>query len=337
MSGPRPLTVIHLMRPARPGAFSIERVCRDLRAHMPDGVEVREWVCPHPSRGVLPRLRGAWAARRLRADVLHVTGDAHYLTAFLPRARTVLTVHDCEFVTRARGPKRWLLWLFWLRLPVARAARIVTISEASRRDLLALVPVAPDRVEVIANPLSPEFRPAPPPNRARPRILQVGTKTNKNLDRLARALKGLDVDLVVVGQPNAQQRATLKASGVPFSVAERLDDAGMVAAYRDTDLLAFCSTSEGFGLPILEAQATGRPVVTSDRAPMRDVAGDGALLVDPEEPADIRRAIRRLIDEPELRADLVTRGHRNAARFGAAAAAKAHAYLYHRIADGDRP
>ena len=82
---PRRVRVTQIMRPDR-GAFSIERVFCDVRAAMPGDVEARVWVCPHPSRGVLARLRGAWAARRQPGDVLHVTGDAHYLALFLPSA-----------------------------------------------------------------------------------------------------------------------------------------------------------------------------------------------------------------------------------------------------------
>ena len=172
-----PIDVVHLMRAEAP-VFSIERVFRDVRSQLPSDVTVRVWQCPYPSRGILPRLRGAWAARSLDADVFHVTGDAHYLTAFLPRARSILTIHDLEFIRRARGFKRFILWLFWLRIPVSRVARVTAISNDTRQDILDHVSISPDRIEVVANPVSAEFTytPKTPAENAPLRILQIGTK-----------------------------------------------------------------------------------------------------------------------------------------------------------------
>jgi glycosyltransferase involved in cell wall biosynthesis len=324
--------VLQIMRPDR-GAYSIERVFGDIRAAMGDDLDVTAWVCPHPSRGVLPRLRGALSAAGQSADVFHVTGDAHYLALFLPRARTVLTVHDCEFVRRARGLKRALLWLFWLRLPVARAARVLVPSQAARRDLSALVGIGPDTIEVVENPVSTGFQPQPEARHpGRFRILQVGTKANKNVERLAAALSGLDVELHIVGRPTPAQVAALRAAGVAFTWREGLSDEAIRAAYRDCDALAFCSLSEGFGLPILEAQTVGRPVVTSNRAPMTEVAGDAAVFVDPEDVGSIREAFRRLIDEPALRRALVASGIDNAGRYHPGIAAAAHEKVYRALA-----
>lgn len=326
--------VLHIMRPDR-GAYSIERVFGDIRAAMPEDIDVRVWACPYPSRGILARLRGAIFAARQVADVFHVTGDAHYLALFLPRAHTVLTVHDCEFVRRARGLRRALLWLFWLKLPAARARRILVPSQAARRELTALIPISSEKIEVIENPVSTGFQPQPAPrHQGRLRVLQVGTKANKNIERLAAALSGLDAELRIVGRPTQAQAAALHASGVAFNWNERLSETEMRVAYRECDVLAFCSLSEGFGLPILEAQMVGRAVVTSNRAPMTDVAGNAALFVDPEDVGDIRRAFRRLIDEPTWHRGLVVRGFDNAARYHPRIAAAAHARVYRRLADG---
>lgn len=325
--------VTQILRPAR-GAYSIERVYADVRAQLPADIAVRVWTCPHASRGLGARLRGALAARRVAGGLCHVTGDAHYLGLFLPRARTIHTVHDCDFVTRARGLKRFLLWLFWLRLPLVGAGAVVVPSEASRQELLALVPLDPARVVVIENPVSAGFRPAPPPapSNGPLRVLQIGTKPNKNLERLAAALAGLEVTLFIVGRPGAAQHAALAAAGLSYAWREGLSEAELADAYRACEVLAFCSLSEGFGLPIVEAQAVGRAVVTSDRAPMREVAGAGAELVDPEDADDMRRAFARLAADPARRRALVASGRENAARFAAEGVAAAYARLYRRLA-----
>ena len=333
------LRVLHILRAPNPANFSIERVHADIRAHIGPEVSVEVWESPFPSRGILPRLRAILAMRALRADVYHVTGDVHFLTLGLPRARTVLTVHDTEFLDRASGIKRALLWLFWFRLPLPRCHRIIAISEQTARDLRRVLPSVADRIEVIPNPVSTGFRRAPPVDDTAPgaplRILQIGTKANKNLDRLAVALQGLNVHLTIIGRLSEAQRARFQACGIDHVERQGLTDSELQRAYAETDLVAFCSLSEGFGLPIVEAQATGRPVITSDRAPMSDVAGGAALLVDPEDVDAMRGGFARLISEPDLRADLVTRGYANADRYSATRVAAAYARLYYCTAESN--
>jgi glycosyltransferase involved in cell wall biosynthesis len=97
-------------------------------------------------------------------------------------------------------------------------------------------------------------------------------------------------------------------------------------------MVVFASLYEGFGLPILEAQAMGRPVITSNFGAMREAAGDGALLVDPYSVEAIRAAILRVKNEPGLREDLIAKGLRNAANFSADAVAMKYAQIYRNLA-----
>jgi glycosyltransferase involved in cell wall biosynthesis len=274
-------------------------------------------------------LHAAAAARG--ADVVHVTGDVHFLTLLLPRRRTVLTIHDCEILDRNRGVKRFLLWLFWFRLPAWCAARITTVSAESRRRFLAWVGVDPSRVEVIENPLPRTLtRAVRSCNRERPCILLFGSAPHKNIDRTVAALAGLPVRIVIVGRIDDTRLRTLRRHEVPIDARHNLSDDELESVYRESDILVFTSLAEGFGLPILEAQAVGRPVVTSDRSPMREVAGEAALLVDPENSAAIRAAVARLMGDPALCARLVEAGFANAARYTPQTAAAAYAALYRR-------
>ncbi|WP_372922400.1 glycosyltransferase family 4 protein, partial [Roseovarius sp.] len=327
------LTITHFTRRPAPGAFSIERVFFDVRAALPPHITVRVVQNAHLSRGVLPRLRDAWTARRCQSQVNHIVGDVHYLAIFLPKTRTVLTVHDTLFVERERGLKRFLLWLFWLWLPMRRSARITAISEESRRRLLRLVAVDPAKIEVIPNPVAPGFSHSPMPERAGPfRLLHLGTKANKNLERLLPALEGLKVELTIIGRPTPAQQVLLNRH-LPYCHRLRvdLDDAELQAEYARAEAVVFLSLSEGFGLPILEAQAKGRPLLTSERAPMNDVAGNAALLVDPEDGVAIRKAVVRLTEDADLRADLVAKGTVNLRRFSADTVAARYAKLYETV------
>ncbi len=325
------IDAVHIMRPVGP-YYSIERVYQDVRQHAPLDVPMRAWICPHPSRGIVPRIRGAIAAARIKADVFHMTGHAHYLVYFLPRNRTVLTIHDCEFLDRESGLKRWLLWLFWFWLAEKRCAKIIAISEDARERILSHLNCIPEKVVVISNPVSDDFRHVPKAfDPANPRILHIGTKQNKNLERLAAALEGLDVTLSVIGQLTDLQRSVLERHRVRYESRVGLSDAELRREYETCDMLAFCSTYEGFGLPIVEAQAVGRPVVTSRIAPMTEVAGDGACFVDPFDVSDIRTGIERVIHDQALRETLVARGLVNVERFRASTVARRYADLYEAV------
>lgn len=335
-----PLRVVLFLRHPRPGFHSIEAVFRTVAAALPDQVSAILAASPHPSRGLLPRLRSACAAaRRFRAErgaVAHVLGDEHYLVFCLSKRRTVLTVHDCDFLDGKRGLRRWLLWLIWIYLPVRRAGAVTAISEHSRAQLAALARCAPDRIRVIENPLPARFVPAPPESGPRPRILHLGTKPNKNLPRLIVALRGLDVSLTVIGRLTEAQRTQLEAAGIDFENLVDISDEALVEAYRCCSVVSFVSTSEGFGMPIIEAQAMARPVLTSAVAPMRDVAGEGALLVDPLDTAAIRRGLEQLLQDSALRDRLVAEGLKNRRRFEAAAIAESYATLYAELAGNGR-
>lgn len=328
MSGRAP-RVVHRQRRPHPQQFSIEAVFDAVRPHLAPRFDVRVAVSSYPSSGLVPRLRAVLEARRLQGELTHVVGDVHYLDLLLRRRSTVLTVHDTEFLSRHTGVRAALYRWFWLQLPVRRARLVTVPSEATRRDLLAVVHCDPSRVRVVPNPVRPGFTPSAAPVRDRPVVLLLGAWPNKNLLRSAQALQGLDVDVVLVGRPDAAQLETLE--GLSVQVRVDLSEAQVAAAYRDCDLLLFPSTREGFGVPILEAQASGRPVVTSDRDPMAEVSGGAACLVDPEDVAAIRAGVVRVLTDPAYRAGLVQAGLHNVERYRPERVAADYADVYDEV------
>ena len=327
------MRVAHLQRKPLPGYFSIEGQFEEIRAQMPPGYCCEPWICPEFSKGIWPRLRNARAAARVEADVWHVTGDVHYLTYHLPRKRTLLTVHDCVFLHQTRGMRRWLLKKMFFDWAVPRAAIVTVISEATRRELLSLVDVPPQRLRLVPCCVASSFEYVPPrPLPAEPEVLMVGTKANKNLLRMIAALKGLTCKVHIVGELDVGLVAAVQAAGVEFRNSPELDHAGMVEAYRACDLVGFVSTYEGFGLPIIEAQATGRPVVTSNTSSMPEACGGAAMLVDPLQVASIHQGFRRVLNDHSLRADLISRGRTNAALYDARRVTRMYLDIYSELA-----
>jgi glycosyltransferase involved in cell wall biosynthesis len=333
MTGRPRVRVVQLQRRSFVGHYSMERVFAEIRGALPGWLDVELRVTSHYNKGLLPRVRTMLESRRQQGEVTHVTGDINYAAILLRRRTTVLTVHDTEFLDRAGGAKRFLYTWLWLRLPVWRAGLVTVPSEATRQAVLRLVRTNPDHIRVVPNPVADDFTADPGrPVQAPPVVLLVGTRPNKNIERAAAALRGLGCRIVVVGDLSPSQQAAFIGAGLDFEVRSGLSEAEIRQAYRDSDLLLFPSTKEGFGIPVLEAQATGRPVVTSDRPPLPDVAGGAACLVDPLDVASIRAGVQRVLSDETYRADLVRRGLANVPRFGVRAVAARYAAIYDELA-----
>jgi len=312
--------------------FSIEKIFDEVRKHLPAELDAHVLTCPYESQGFLPRLKNAlWAARN-KAAVNHITGDVHYLTAFLPPSKTVLTIHDCGFMNHPSRLARAVLWLFWLKLPVKQAKFVTTISESTKRDVIHYTKCDPSKVRVIPDCTDPLYQASAKPfNSQKPSILIVGTKPNKNVPRVIEALKGIACSLQIVGQPKPELQAQLEASGVEHHWHSRLSDSELYKLYQQSDILLFASTLEGFGMPILEAQSVGRVVVTSNISSMPEIAGKGAYLVDPFDTASIREGIGRVIADEPLREELIRLGFENIGRFHPQQVAQMYHALYQEV------
>lgn len=328
--------VFHQRQPLPGRYFSIESSFAAMRGELPPGVETRIAMAPHPTRGALRPLLNLAAARRHAADVHHVTGDTYYVALGLPAERTILTVHDCGYRARTAGGRRLLLETLWYRAPCARARVVTAVSEFTRSELVAHLGVPPQKVVVVPTCISPRFHRVDRPFAARrPTVLQVGTTANKNLERVVAALAPLPCQLRVVGRLSPEQHRLLRASGLSFSWASDLGERELLDEYARADVVAFTSTYEGFGMPIVEGNTVGRPVVTSAAASMPEVAGRAACLVDPLDVAHMREGFRRVFLDRSYRDRLVADGFVNARRFTAAAVAARYLRLYLSVAAPD--
>jgi glycosyltransferase involved in cell wall biosynthesis len=266
--------------------------------------------------------------------------EPHYVLPPLVPCRAVVTIHDCihlmfpQYLPNrfAYGYARATLWA-----ATKRAERIFTVSETSKADILRYCDVPADRIIVVYNAIDDRFA-APPDMDAVERVreryqlngpfaLYVGNiKPHKNLERLIDAF-----DLV---RRNGFERLELLIIGDQISKYPRLRravdkhklhkhvrflgfvaDDTLAALYRLATVFVFPSLYEGFGLPPLEAMASGTPVVTSNRSSLPEVVGDAAVLVDPYSAASIAEGIQRVLSDADLRRTLSERGLARAREF----------------------
>ena len=316
-----------------PGNVSIERVFAAVRNAMPGQVECFAHVCPFFSKGIFPRVGNVLNAARKQSQINHITGDVHYLALMLDKRRTLLTIHDCAVLERLRGWRRAALKFFWFTLPMRRARLVTVISESARGELLRHIHFDPAKIRVVHDCAGGEFVPFPKPfNAEEPNILHLGTAPNKNLERLIQALAGLRCGLNIIGDLTLAQQDLLRQCNIKYSNIPRATDAEVLNSFRNCDLVVFASTYEGFGLPIIEAQATGRPVVTSNISSMPEAAGSAACFVDPLNVESIRSGILHVWHDSAYRQSLVAAGFENVKRFSPAAIAAKYVALYEELA-----
>ncbi len=337
------MDVVHFHRRPQPTHFSIEgyfdriRGCFCRAQQAGERGEFRDQtirVCTMPcfSSGIVGRVRNILSAWRNQGSVNHITGDVQYIALLLKRDRTLLTVLDCQILERLTGWKRAVVKWLWYTLPSKRVTAITVISAETKRQLLSEIRFPAQKIHVIPVSVSPLFQPAPKHfNTVCPRILQVGTKANKNVHRLVEALKGLRCHLDIVGPIDETLQRELQDNAIQFSGYGRLTDEQIVERYREADIISFVSTYEGFGMPIVEAQCVERVCVTSNCSSMPEVAGDAACLVDPFRVESIREGFLRVIHDEVYRESLIEQGRANRLRFDEYTLAVQYAQLYRRL------
>lgn len=265
---------------------------------------------------------GALAVRG-DVDVFHCTTFRAPLRARRP---VVVTVHDLAAVRHPELFPAWTrLYARTLLAPVLRAAaRVIAVSEFTKREVVELARVPADRVRVVPNATSTVFSPDGPAAEG-DYVLAVSTvEPRKNFPRIAEATKKLGLELRVVGAPGWGE---VSLGGVSW--LGRLPDEELARLYRGALCLAYPSLYEGFGIPVLEAMRCGTPVVTSAGSAMEEITGTAAELVDPLDAAAIADGIRRAIGRRE---ELRAAGLERSRSFTWDAAARATADVYREVA-----
>ncbi len=327
------MKVVFFQRKPRPNNnFSIEILFEQIRSHLPNDIETVTEIAKYFSNGFFKRLYITIAAVFKQGDVNHVTGDITFLTFFLKKRKTILTMLDLGLMQQTNPFLRMILLYIWVKWPVKRAGYVTTISKATKNELLKYVKINENKIKVMYIPVANLMEYSPKEfNIAKPVILQIGTNSNKNLIRLAEALNGINCKLAIVGIVSPQQKEVLIKNKIDYLAVANISNKELKEQYERADLLAFVSTYEGFGMPIIEAQIVGRPVITSDLLSMPEVAGGAAHLVNPYNIEEIKKGILKIISDKEYRNNLIEKGRKNALRFSVETIAAQYEELYRSI------
>lgn len=303
---------------------------RDLAA----GANQRRAVCWTPAHHRFERLALGLEALPLRLDLLH---SPDFIPPRGPH-RSVITIHDLTFLHYpdflTAESRRY--YNDQIGAAAVRADHIMTDSEATRRDVIAMLGVPQEKVTTVLLGIGEHFRPASDEsikafirqnNLGRGYLLFVGTfEPRKNLAGLLRAYAQLRADLraapplVIAGRRGwldesiYELAASLKL-GQHLRWLEDVPYADLPTLYSAASVLCLPSFYEGFGFPPLEAMACGTPAVVADRASLPEVVGEAGLLIDPERPASIADALCRVLSDSALAADLRRRGFARASEF----------------------
>lgn len=268
---------------------------------------------------------------RGQSEVYHITGDVHYMALALKK-HTVLTIHDVNSALYGGVLKNLYVKLFWFWLPALCVKRITVISNFTKLELSKIIPFAKHKIRVIPNPVSKTLKPtAFNFDAGNPHVLLVGTKSNKNIERSIAALKDIPCTVAIIGKLSAAQQQLLLVNTIDFENFFNLSYEAITEQYKRAHLVCFPSIYEGFGMPIVEAQAIGRPVLTSNIGAMVEVAGEGAYLVNPFEVASIRNGILQILNSESLRTELIQKGFENVTRFQTQHIATQYIALYDEI------
>ncbi len=346
-TGPRPIVLNHRAA-TRPTITGVERwtaeVIPRLRAIEPD-----RYVIAEPPASARARARAqAWEQTALptQAARLHarlIFSPANLAPLLWPG--NVLVLHDAAVLREPDAYSHaYRLWHRYAGLAVARhAAAVITVSEFSRRELISLAGLAPERLEVIGGGVSTAFTPDADRERAarrygldRPYVLTLATADRrKNLPALAvtaARLRAEGIELVRAGDTRSYFAAEAAAAGIRS--LGYIDDADLPGLYTGARVFVLPSRYEGFGLTCLEAMACGVPVVAADRAALPETCGDAATLVDPDDSEAVADAVLAAAGDDALRVARRAAGLTRAAFFTWERAASAVHALLCRVSAG---
>lgn len=305
------MLITYFYREPRKTGVSIEGIFKLVKDRLAGKVEIKEFYCDANAS----RLQNLMRARKEAGAINHITGDVNFLALGMRGKKNILTIHDLGHhdTLRKRSYLQFIIYkLFWYKYPLRHIDIVTVVSEFTKKKLITYFHFPEERIRLIYDPVKPIFRFIKKEQlHTPPRILMMGTGKHKNLDNLIEAARGTNFHIDIIGWPARDELDKMKAYNIPHSISNRLTDEEVYEKYINCDIVFMASLYEGFGMPIIEGQAVGRPVITSNIDAMKEVGGTSAVLVDPHKPEEIRAAMIKLATDRTYYDKIVALGLEN--------------------------
>lgn len=278
------------------GQYSVERINSNLEFLKSELFTIDLLRSKFPSQGLLNRFKICFQLLSNNSyNLVHITGDITFSIVALIKPIKVITILDLRYKMYA-GLRKKILKYFWYTLPIKLADKVITISSEVQEEIINNFSISRDKITVVPVPINSQFFAQYTSETSindKIKVLIVGTKANKNVENMLRALDmDYPFELLIIG-PLSNCHLNLLQK-INYSNIEIATDSEILEAYRWADCLLFASNFEGFGMPIIEAQATNTVVITSNFEPMKTVSGGHAILVDPKDIESIRSGLRTI-------------------------------------------
>lgn len=318
------LNILFVNRKKKSTAYSIENVFYEIRKSLLNKCIINETTVSFKLFFTIKNI-----------DVYHITGDIYYAALLTPRAKTVVTIHDIDHYEHTlKGLKKVLYGLLWLKIPLMYVKHITTVSNYTKNRLVKCFNINPQKIVVVYNPISSIFpRKVELLKNEIPCILQIGNGYNKNVEKLIEAATGINCKIIFINKLNQHLLDLLDERGINYEQHFNISYKNVVDLYIKSDIVFFASLYEGFGIPIIEAQAIGRPVITSNCSSMPEIAGNGACLVNPLSSNEIQVQILELLGNKNFYDTIMLNGFFNVERFEPNKIANQYFNLYLKIAN----
>ena len=322
---------IFIRKKANNHQHSVERFAEVLKKNHKDknlNIEIVKW--PVISKGLFRRLYLICWAYFNQGDVNHILGDINYISIFMTKNKTINTFLDCRLLDCFVRAKKFIYKLIWFELPIKNSRIITFISKFTKLQIEKKLNFKVKNSEVIPVPLTDNLLFRVNNNKIK-NILIIGTSKHKNVKNMIIGIKDLDVNLTIIGELDHKIKLFCKSNKIYYKNLIDIGKNKMKKILAQNDILLMVSKYEGFGMPIIEAQASGLVVITSDVEPMKSVVGKDGLIVNYNNPIEITKKIQKLLKDKDYFLKILKKGKDNSKKYDYKIINDYYHKLYNRI------
>jgi glycosyltransferase involved in cell wall biosynthesis len=322
---------IFIRKKANNHQHSVERFAEVLKKnHKGKNLNIEIVKCPVVSKGLFRRLYLICWSYFNQGDVNHILGDINYISIFMSKNKTINTFLDCRLLDCFVTVKKFIYKLIWFELPIKNSRIVTFISKFTKLQIEKKLNFKVKNSEVIPVPLTDNLLFRVNNNKIK-NILIIGTSKHKNVKNMIIGIKDLDVNLTIIGELDHKIKLFCKSNKIYYKNLIDIGKNKIKKILAQNDILLMVSKYEGFGMPIIEAQASGLVVITSDIEPMKSVVGKDGLIVNYNNPIEITKKIQKLLKDKDYFLKILKKGKDNSKKYDYKIINDCYHKLYNRI------